>query len=502
MLARAGRRTSSPTSRSGSGVVGGRDDAGRARHAPPGGVPLRLRGRPDDAGRRGVRGAARPRRRSTACWRGSGERAGPLPELRPAGGADPPGLPRRRRLRGVPEGARARSRGHRRRGQEGEPPRPGRRRLPDGDEVGLHPAEAHGPRLSRRQRRRGRAGDLQGPLHPRARSPRPDRGDADRGLRDRLPHVLHLHPGRVRPPVAGLPRRPSRRPRPPACWAPTSSARGSTTRWSCTGARAPTSAARRRGSSPPSRARRGGRRSSPRSPRSRAPSASRRSSTTSRRWPRCRTSSRAAGEWFAGLGSKTQGGTRLYSVSGHVARPGVYEASVGITLRELIERAGGVPNGRRLKAVVPGRLLGAAPPGRRDRRDDGRRRAPERGDDGRLGRAWWSWTRPRASPRRSTSSRASTPTSPAGSARPAGSAPAGSTRSRAGSSPARASPRTPTRSWTSPSAGVGSTICAFYDGAIGPYISYVEKFRAEFDHHVRHGACDVCRRPAGGAARP
>ena len=39
--------------------------------------------------------------------------------------------------------------------------------------------------------------------------------------------------------------------------------------------------------------------------------------------------------------------------------------------------------------------------------------------------------------------------------------------------------------------GVGSTICAFYDGAIGPYISYVEKFRAEFDHHVRHGACDV-----------
>ena len=46
--------------------------------------------------------------------------------------------------------------------------------------------------------------------------------------------------------------------------------------------------------------------------------------------------------------------------------------------------------------------------------------------------------------------------------------------------------------------GVGSTICAFYDGAIGPYISYVEKFRAEFDHHVRHGACDV--RP-GAVAR-
>jgi NADH-quinone oxidoreductase subunit F len=44
--------------------------------------------------------------------------------------------------------------------------------------------------------------------------------------------------------------------------------------------------------------------------------------------------------------------------------------------------------------------------------------------------------------------------------------------------------------------GVGSTICAFYDGAIGPYISYVEKFRSEFDHHVRHGGCDVRPAPA------
>ena len=44
----------------------------------------------------------------------------------------------------------------------------------------------------------------------------------------------------------------------------------------------------------------------------------------------------------------------------------------------------------------------------------------------------------------------------------------------------------------------GTTICAFYDGAICPYISYVEKFRSEFDYHIRHGDCDV--RP--GRARP
>src|SRR5262245_64556096 len=59
--------------------------------------------------------------------------------------------------------------------------------------------------------------------------------------------------------------------------------------------------------------------------------------------------------WFAGLGTKTQGGTRMYSVSGRVVRPGVYEASVGITLRQLVyDLAGGVAGNGRLKAVVPG----------------------------------------------------------------------------------------------------------------------------------------------------
>jgi NADH-quinone oxidoreductase subunit F len=57
---------------------------------------------------------------------------------------------------------------------------------------------------------------------------------------------------------------------------------------------------------------------------------------------------------FAALGPEAQGGTRLFCVSGHVVRPGVYEESVGITLRDLIERAGGVRNGNRLKAVIPG----------------------------------------------------------------------------------------------------------------------------------------------------
>jgi len=60
-------------------------------------------------------------------------------------------------------------------------------------------------------------------------------------------------------------------------------------------------------------------------------------------------------EWYAALGPEKNGGPKLYCVSGHVKRPGVYEASMNVTLRELIDGyAGGVPEGRTLKAVIPG----------------------------------------------------------------------------------------------------------------------------------------------------
>jgi NADH-quinone oxidoreductase subunit F len=60
-------------------------------------------------------------------------------------------------------------------------------------------------------------------------------------------------------------------------------------------------------------------------------------------------------EWFAALGPEKNGGPKLYCVSGHVRHPGVFEASMNVTLRELIEqRAGGVREGRTLKAVIPG----------------------------------------------------------------------------------------------------------------------------------------------------
>jgi len=60
-------------------------------------------------------------------------------------------------------------------------------------------------------------------------------------------------------------------------------------------------------------------------------------------------------EWFASIGTKGNTGPKLFAVSGHVERPGVYELPLGVTLRELLsEHAGGVRGGRRLKAVMPG----------------------------------------------------------------------------------------------------------------------------------------------------
>jgi NADH-quinone oxidoreductase subunit F len=62
-------------------------------------------------------------------------------------------------------------------------------------------------------------------------------------------------------------------------------------------------------------------------------------------------------EWFASLGPEKNGGPKLYCISGHVKQPGVFEASMRTTLRELIydERyGGGIRDGRTLKAVIPG----------------------------------------------------------------------------------------------------------------------------------------------------
>ena len=59
-------------------------------------------------------------------------------------------------------------------------------------------------------------------------------------------------------------------------------------------------------------------------------------------------------EWYQGMGTEKSKGTTLYSLSGHVTNPGQFEAPLGITLREILELAGGVRAGHKLKFWTPG----------------------------------------------------------------------------------------------------------------------------------------------------
>ena len=185
--------------------------------------------------------------------------------------------------------------------------------------------------------------------------------------------------------------------------------------------------------------------------------------------------------WFASLGTKTQGGTRIFSVSGRVRKPGIYEASVSVTLRELIDDlAGGVTGNGRLKAVVPGGSSAAIL--RFDEIDvtmdvDGLRNAGTMA--GSAGVIVMDET-------------VSIPEALMVVA-----------RFYAHESCGQCTPCRESTGWIYQMTkrivegrgrkddldtildvarrGAGTTICAFYDGAVGPYISYIEKFRAEFE---------------------
>jgi NADH-quinone oxidoreductase subunit F len=184
--------------------------------------------------------------------------------------------------------------------------------------------------------------------------------------------------------------------------------------------------------------------------------------------------------WFAGLGTKTQGGTRMYSVSGRVKQPAVYETSVSITLRQLIELAGGVSHTGRLKAVVPGG--GSAPILTADEIDvvmdvDGLKAAGSM-----IGSAGVIVLDDSASIPEALMVLA---------------------RFYAHESCGQCTPCRESTGWIYKMVhrlvdghgrkddldtiidvakrGAGTTICAFYDGAVGPYISYIQKFRSEFE---------------------
>jgi len=59
-------------------------------------------------------------------------------------------------------------------------------------------------------------------------------------------------------------------------------------------------------------------------------------------------------EWFLGLGKPNNGGCKIFSVTGHVNNPGNFEIPLGTPFKDLLAMAGGVRNGNKLKAVIPG----------------------------------------------------------------------------------------------------------------------------------------------------
>ena len=60
------------------------------------------------------------------------------------------------------------------------------------------------------------------------------------------------------------------------------------------------------------------------------------------------------GQWFLDMGKPNNGGTKIFSVSGNVKRPGNYEINMGTPFSELLEMCGGMKDGYKLKAVIPG----------------------------------------------------------------------------------------------------------------------------------------------------
>jgi len=64
---------------------------------------------------------------------------------------------------------------------------------------------------------------------------------------------------------------------------------------------------------------------------------------------------RNGADWFKGIGTEKSPGTTIFGVSGHVVRPGLYELPLGTRLDEIVfEHAGGVPDSRKVKGVIPG----------------------------------------------------------------------------------------------------------------------------------------------------
>ncbi|MBI3920536.1 MAG: NADH-quinone oxidoreductase subunit NuoF [Armatimonadetes bacterium] len=196
-------------------------------------------------------------------------------------------------------------------------------------------------------------------------------------------------------------------------------------------------------------------------------------------------------EWFASIGTEKNGGTRVFAVSGHVRKPGICELPMGVPLRELIyEHCGGMRDDRPVKAVIPG---GSSSPvltadhldtkmdfvGLRDAGSMGGSGAVVVMDDttcmvdvcANIARFYAHESCGQCTPCREGTGWVSKILD----------------RILAGN----ARPEDVDNAVRVAKNMMGRTICLLADGAAMPILSYLTKFRNEFDYHVEHKCCDV-----------
>ncbi len=195
---------------------------------------------------------------------------------------------------------------------------------------------------------------------------------------------------------------------------------------------------------------------------------------------------------FLNLGKPNNGGTKIFSVSGDVTYPGNYEVPLGTPFAKLLELAGGMRGGRKIKAVIPGRLVDAGGAGRPDdgdrhglrldrqgRIDAGLGRGHRDGRDALHGALAWS-----VFP-------TSTMKKAAVSARRAARAPGWLYRVVHRIEHGEGRPEDLDLLNSVADNIQGRTICALGDAAAMPVRAFVKHFRSEFEHHIEHKNCLV-----------
>src|SRR6185369_12427025 len=207
-------------------------------------------------------------------------------------------------------------------------------------------------------------------------------------------------------------------------------------------------------------------------------------------------------EWFKSIGPEKSPGPKLFCVSGHVVKPGVYELPMGTPLREIIyDHAGGIPNGRKLKGVIPG---GASMPVfTPDEIDVAMDMDSVQKAGSFLGSAgvmvmdetvcmvWVTLTLAHFFHHESC-----------GQCTPCREGTGWLENVLHGLEEGHASPADVDLLLNIAGNMMGNTICALADAAAMPVRAFVTKYRAEFEEHARLGYCPMRPRPAGSEEAP